>query len=201
MPAASAASNVAYVLLVCRSTWSRNRPSGGFRCEGDSAVVSSRFCFLVRGAVILAISSLSLKFLGRRDMHLAAFFLRSSYAAAAVQERGKASRSIPSLLVSILLGRNRLAVSRVAERISARQDRVALLGRLPSLSRQGGVIGHRNRQADQFLDVTQKHFLFRIAKGDGDALCSGPRCAAYAVHICLRHVWKVEIDHVADAVD
>src|SRR5262249_13165775 len=104
-------------------------------------------------------------------------------------------------------------------RMSMRWDRAALLGRLPTRSRWSGmiypriisllygimpwagVVGRRNRQADQFFDVTQKRCLLGIAQRDGNALRAGPRRAAYAVHIGFRHVWKLEIDHVADAVD
>src|SRR5262249_43086751 len=63
------------------------------------------------------------------------------------------------------------------------------------------MIGRRNRHADQFLDITQERYLLGVAEGDGDTLRSGSRSAAYAVHISFRHIRKVEIDHVADAID
>jgi len=59
------------------------------------------------------------------------FFLESFYSLVVMQKRGKPSRNLPLLLVSILVARFVLAVPLVAERMSTRPHQVAGPGRLP----------------------------------------------------------------------
>ena len=63
------------------------------------------------------------------------------------------------------------------------------------------MVGRRNRYSDQLLDIAQERCLIGITQGDGDTFRSGSRCATYAVDIRFRHVGKVEIDDVTDAID
>jgi len=60
----------------------------------------------------------------------------------------------------------------------------------------------RQRNADQFFDVAQiGDFLTARDQRDGDAVGASARGAADAMDIGLRHVGKIEIHHVADAID
>src|SRR5262249_8862017 len=61
------------------------------------------------------------------------------------------------------------------------------------------AVGRRDRHADQPFDVAQKSLLFGIAEGDRDTIGAGACGAADAVHITLRDVGQVVIDHMADA--
>src|ERR1044071_9688781 len=65
----------------------------------------------------------------------------------------------------------------------------------------GAAVFRRDRHADQPLDIAEIRSLFVIAERDGDALGAGPRGAADAVDVALRHVRQVVIDDVADAID
>ena len=61
------------------------------------------------------------------------------------------------------------------------------------------MLGHRERDADQFLDVAQEHCLLGVAQGNSHTRRSRPRRAPYPVHIRFRYVGKIEVDDVADA--
>jgi hypothetical protein len=63
------------------------------------------------------------------------------------------------------------------------------------------MVGHRDRLADQLFDVAQERCLLGIAERDRDAVRAGARGAADAVDIGFRHVRKIEVHDVADAVD
>ncbi len=63
------------------------------------------------------------------------------------------------------------------------------------------LVGRRDRDADQLLDVAQEGALLAVAERDRDAVGAGARGAADAVDVALRDVRQVEIDDVADAVD
>ena len=85
------------------------------------------------------------------------------------------------------------------------------LGRRPCLTalcagvrvrpRRGPAVRRRDRHADELLDIAQERCLLGIAERDGDAVRPGPRRAADAVHIGFRHVRKIVVHHMADAVD
>src|SRR5581483_517884 len=62
-------------------------------------------------------------------------------------------------------------------------------------------VGLRDRRADQPFDVAQIGGFLMVAERNGDAVGAGTRGAADAVHIALRDVRQVVIDHMADAVD
>src|SRR6516165_11373145 len=56
--------------------------------------------------------------------------------------------------------------------------------------------------ADQLFNVSQiSEFLASGDQRDRNAIGTGPRGAANAVDIGLRYVRKIEIDHMADAID
>src|ERR1700761_1285306 len=67
--------------------------------------------------------------------------------------------------------------------------------------RVAAPIGHRQRYADEPLDVAQERRLLAVAQRNRDALGAGARGPADAVHVSLRDIWQIEIHHVADAVD
>ena len=76
----------------------------------------------------------------------------------------------------------------------------AALRQWPNLPPCRGMIAHGNGETDELLDITHERCLLGIAQRDRNPLGSRSRCTAYAVHIGFRHVGKVEIDHVADAI-
>lgn len=55
--------------------------------------------------------------------------------------------------------------------------------------------------ADQLFNVRELCFFVEIAKGDGNSLQPGPACAPDAVHIGLRHIRQIIIDHAGQLVD
>ena len=63
------------------------------------------------------------------------------------------------------------------------------------------MLRHRNRDADELLDVAQESFLLTIAERDGNAIGSRACGAADAMHIGFRDVRHIEIHDMADAVD
>src|ERR1700738_5398459 len=63
------------------------------------------------------------------------------------------------------------------------------------------MVVHRKRDADQFLDTAQEASLTVGTQRDSDTARARSRRAAYPVHIGFRHVGKVKVDHVTDAVD
>src|SRR5215208_2088191 len=62
-------------------------------------------------------------------------------------------------------------------------------------------VSRRNRNPDQPFDVAQEWCLLARAEGDGNAVGAGTRSAADAMHIALRDIGQIIVDHVADAVD
>src|SRR5439155_17455780 len=60
----------------------------------------------------------------------------------------------------------------------------------------------RQGNADQLFDVAQVgHFLSTGAKRDGNAVGAGARGAADAMDVGFGDVGKIEVYHVADAID
>src|SRR6188508_2584356 len=63
------------------------------------------------------------------------------------------------------------------------------------------LVGGRNGNANQLLDVAQKRALLVIAERDRNAVSAGARGAADPVDVALRNVRQVVVDDVADTFD
>ena len=55
--------------------------------------------------------------------------------------------------------------------------------------------------ADQLLNIRELGFFVEVAEGDGDSLKPGPACTPNAVHIGLRHIRQIIVDHTGQLVD
>src|SRR5204863_2874683 len=68
------------------------------------------------------------------------------------------------------------------------------LRRSLSRARLRALAGGGDRHPDQLLDIAQERQLIVRAQRDGDAVGSGARGAADAVHVAFRDVGQIEVD-------
>src|SRR6185437_3683634 len=122
---------------------------------------------------------------------LVAVGLRMAIITTAAAVAARAFRTRRGFISAAGMGARGLAGATMLRR---RRRRFAMSGRAAVFPRQADT--------DQLFDVAQiGQFLAARDQRDRDALGAGARGAADAVDIGLRNVRKVEIDHMADAVD
>src|ERR1051325_7778110 len=90
-----------------------------------------------------------------------------------------------------------LAAAAVLLFAAARLLRTVLFRGLAVRSRRRAAVRCRNGDPDQLLDVAQISPLLVIAEGDRGAVRAGTRGAADPVHVALRNVRQIVVDHVA----
>src|SRR5258708_5687457 len=66
---------------------------------------------------------------------------------------------------------------------------------------RGAAVLPRQRNTDQLFDVAQVSYFLSGTQRDRDAVGAGPRGATDAMDIGLGYVGKIEIHHMADAID
>ena len=94
-----------------------------------------------------------------------------------------------------------LAVAALLRRGSAAARRRSVRALSGAGRRIAAAVGRRDRHADQLLDVAQKRPLLGLAERDRHPVGAGAGGAADAMHVALRNVRQVVVDHVADALD
>ena len=67
--------------------------------------------------------------------------------------------------------------------------------------REGMLVDDRDFFTDQFLDISEVFFFFRIAEGNRDSFCSSTTCTTDTVHIRFWDIRQLEIHDVREFID